>query len=81
VATLHPVNGEVMPTGAVRAGAFVVRRVLAGTDYPEPGWVIVCAGHKHPRYRRLVSPASLGTAYRSAVAAGLDRIGMRELHS
>jgi hypothetical protein len=40
---------------------------------------LVCIGRKHPRYERVVTSESAKRAYQAAVAAGLTRIGLREI--
>ena len=40
---------------------------------------LVCIGRKHPRYERVVTSASAERAYRTAVASGRTRIGLREI--
>ncbi len=59
-----------------QGGAFIVPADPAGGH---GGRVkLLCIGRRHPRYERAVTEKSAERAYREAVAAGRDRIGMCE---
>lgn len=63
--------------GAGRPGAFILPADAPGTRTGREK--LVCIGRRHPRYQRIVTWESIGRAYRAAVAAGRDRIGLREI--
>jgi len=69
------------PTAAgepkMRPGAFILSADPAG-GYGDRH-KLVCIGRKHKQYVRVVTAENVERAYHAAVAAGRDRIGMREI--
>ena len=60
-----------------RPGAFILPADPAG-GYGDRH-KLVCIGRRHPRYERVVTAGSAERAYHAAIAAGRDRIGLREI--
>jgi hypothetical protein len=60
-----------------RPGAFVLTADPAG-GYGDRH-KLICIGRRHPRYERVITSESAARAYHAAVAAGRDRIGLREI--
>lgn len=62
-----------------RPGAFILPADNLAAGQFDERWKLVCIGRKHPRYERVITRESAERAYRDAVAAGRDRIGLREI--
>jgi hypothetical protein len=62
---------------SARPGAFILPADAPGAVTGREK--LVCIGRKHPRHERVVTAESAKRAYHAAVAAGRDRIGLREI--